>query len=220
MAGSRMNGKGSAGSSPPRRLRRSLDELPRFDPGPSIEAGVRILRAIEAPFALAGRVAVWTYVPPEGQVFTDEVDFAMPCGYAEAIEEAARERGHTSSGLAVGGVKIRNGEIAVNFIDGQPHVAALFADAVKAAECEGDRIRVGETETPVVPKQYLIAMKLASFREGDERDVEELLKTVSAQAYREIKGTVVEYLGYAMGNQLDRIARRIGHAGVEPRYGK
>ena len=65
--------------------------LPRFDPNPSAEVGAEILRAAGAPFAIAGRAAVGVYVPPEGQQFKKDVDFAVPYGYAEAIEKAARE---------------------------------------------------------------------------------------------------------------------------------
>ena len=100
--------------------RRSLDDYPRFDPKVSAEAGVRILRAAGVPFALAGRVAVWTYVPAEGQAFTKDVDFAVPYGYADAIEEAARERGFESSRLSIGGVGVKKGDISVDFIDRQP----------------------------------------------------------------------------------------------------
>ncbi len=219
MTGSRSDRASSAGGLRQTRRRRSLSELPRFDPNPSLEAGARILSAAGAPFALAGRVAVWMYVPPGGQVFTKDVDFAVPYGYAEAIEKAAREAGYSPSRLAVGGVRIRKGEVAVDFVDGHPHVAAIFADAVKAADREGERGLAGETEIPTVPKRYLIVMKLVPYKEGIERDVQELLKTITAKEYREVRCLVEKYFGYIWTQQLDRTARELGHRGVEPRYG-
>jgi len=199
---------------------KSLNGYPRFDPNPSAEVGVRILRAAGVPFALAGRVAVWTYVPPEGHVFTKDVDFAVPYGYAEAIEDAAREAGYETSRLSIGGVGLRKGDIAVDFVDRHPHASALFADAVAAARTGGRRAGDGEAEAPVVPRRHLLVMKLIPREPDDERDVVELLKTMGADEYREARGLVEKHLGFLGVEHLDALARRIGHAGVEPRYGK
>jgi hypothetical protein len=204
----------------PRDSARRANGLPRFDPNVSADAGVRILRAAGVPFALAGRVAVWTYVPAEGQGFTKDVDFAVPYGYAQAIEEEARRAGYATSRLSIGGVGVRKGEISVDFIDRHPGAAKLFADAVAVAEKSGERVRVGEGELPVVPKQYLLAMKMVPHEEKDERDAQEILKTMTADEYRQARRLVEEYLGYVDAEHLDSLARRIGHAGVEPRYGK
>lgn len=197
----------------------SFNEYPRFDPNPSARVGIGILRAAGVPFALAGRVAVWTYVPPEGQAFTKDVDFAVPYGYAEAIEKAARAAGCETSRLSIGGVGVKKGDISVDFIDRHPHAAELFTDAVAAAQAGGKRVGNGEAEAPVVPKHHLLAMKLIPHEEKDEHDVMELLKTISAEEYREVRRLVEEYLGPLDAEHLDALATRIGHAGVEPRYG-
>ncbi len=197
----------------------SFNEYPRFDPNPSARVGVGILRAAGVPFALAGRVAVWTYVPPEGQALTKDVDFAVPYGYAEAIERAAREAGCETSRLSIGGVGIKKGDISVDFIDRHPHAAELFADAVAAAQAGGKRVGNGDAEAPVVPKHHLLAMKLIPHDEKSARDVQELLKTMTADEYREARRLVDKYLGYMGTEYLDALGMRIAHAGVEPRYG-
>jgi hypothetical protein len=143
----------------------------------------------------------------------------VPYGYAAAIEEAARERGFESSRLSIGGVRVKKGDISVDFIDRHPHAARLFADAVAAAQ-EGPGVaNAGEAEAPVVPKCYLLAMKLIPHEEKDERDAQELLKTMDVDEYREARRLVDEHLGPIIAEHLDDLARRIGHAGVEPRYG-
>ena len=198
---------------------RSASEWPAFDPKPSSAAGVRVLRAAGVPFALAGRVAVWTYVPPSGQRFTKDVDFAVPYGYTDAIMKAAEEAGLRVTELSIGGIGMSGKGVAVDAIHRHPHAAKLFADAVKAAQ-EGDKpVEVDGEPVPVVPKYHLIAMKLVPREEKDERDVMELLKTVSAEEYREARRLVEKYLGPLDAEHLDALATRIGHAGVEPRYG-
>ncbi len=203
----------------PLREGNSFNELPRFDPNPSARVGIGILRAAGVPFALAGRVAVWTYVSPEGQAFTKDVDFAVPYGHAEAIEKAAREAGCETSRLPIGGVGVKKGDIVVDFIDRHPHAEELFADAVAAAQAGGKRVGNGEAEAPVVPKHHLLAMKLIPHDEMSARDVQELLKTMTADEYREARRLVDKYLGYMGTEYLDSLATLIRHAGVEPRYG-
>ncbi len=198
---------------------RSADEWPAFDPKPSAAAGVEVLKAAGVPFALAGRVAVWTYVPPQGQAFTKDVDFAVPHGYAEAIVEAAKEAGYRTERLSIGGVGISGQGIAVDAIDRHPHAAELFADAVKAAQDGDKRIDAEGEAVPVVPKMHLIAMKLIPHKEKDDTDVQELLKTITAEEYREVRRAVEKYLGPLDAEHLDSLAVGIGHAGVEPRYG-
>lgn len=190
-------------------------ELPRFDPNPSVRAGTEILRAAGVSFALAGRVAVWTHVPPNGQAFTKDVDFAVPYGYADVIEKAAREAGFETIRLSIGGVGAKKGDLAIDFIDRHPHAAQLFADAVAAAE-DAD---VGEYNAPVVPKLFLLVMKLLPRQDKDDFDAMEIIKTLSADEYREARGLAEKYPGPLYVEHMDVLARRIGHAGVEPRYG-
>ncbi len=198
---------------------RSADEFPTFDPKPSAAAGAGILKAAGVPFALVGRVAVWMYVPPGGQQFTKDVDLAIPHGYDGAVVEAAREAGYSTSELTIGGVGISGHGVSVDAIHRHPHAARLFTDAVKAAQDGDERRDVEGHVVPVVPKDYLLAMKLIPHEEKDDRDAQELLKTMSAEEYRAARRLVEEYLGFQGTEHLDAIARRLGHAGVEPRYG-
>ena len=118
-----------------------------------------------------------------------------------------------------GKVRVKKGDISVDFIDRHPHAAQLFADAVAAAQ-EGPGVANGEeAEAPVVPKRYLLAMKLIPHEEKDERDAQELLKTMDAAEYHEARRLAEKYLGPIIAEHLDDLARQIGHAGVKPRYG-
>jgi len=178
-----------------------------------------VLRAAGVPFSLAGRVAVWTYVPPEGQQFTKDVDFAVPYGYGPAIEKAVRDAGYEPRKLGIGGVGFRKGGIVVDIIDRHPAASKLFADAVAAARAEASESGRGGDELPVVPKRFLLAMKLIPHEPDDERDAEELLKTMGKTEYREARQLVEQYLGVAGVEYVEALARRIGHAGAERRYG-
>ncbi len=198
---------------------RSASDLPAFDPKVSLAAGVRVLKAASVPFALIGRVAVWTYVPASGQQFTKDVDFAVPYGYSDAIASSAREAGYRVSELSIGGVGVSGQGVVVDMVHRHPHAAELFADAVTAAQEGDERVDAEGEPVPVVPKMHLIAMKLIPHEEKDERDAQELLKTVSAEEYREARRLVEKHLGYLGVAHMDALARRIGHAGVEPRYG-
>ncbi len=103
--------------------------------------------------------------------------------------------------------------VSIDFIDRHPYLTNLYRDAVGASAEHGGSFTVEGEEVRAVPPEHLVAMKLASGRARDERDIEEMVALADEDEYREIRRTVVEYLGYAMGNQLDRIARRIGHPG-------
>ena len=188
-------------------------ELPRFDPEPSLKIGLELLEAAGVPFALAGRLAVWTYVPPSGQQFTKDVDFAVPYEHTERVAAVARERGYRVVELSIGGAGIRAGRVSIDFIDRHPYLEELFRDAVAAAQQQPDRVRVGDRDVPVVPKGHMIAMKLVTFERDDERDVEEMLLTLSKEDYPGLRKLVLKYLGYASVQHLDVLARGIGHPG-------
>ena len=195
------------------RRRKRRGPLPSFDPSRSVKVGLELLREAGVPFALAGRLAVWAYVPPVGQQFTKDVDFAVPHGSVEAVARVADDKGYEVSDLDLGGCRVKARGVSIDFIDRHPYLTGLYSDAVGASADRGGSFTVEGEEVRAVPPEHLVAMKLASGRARDERDIEEMVAISDEDEYREIKRTVVEYLGYAMGNQLDRIARRIGHAG-------
>ena len=188
-------------------------ELPRFDPEESLKLGLELLREADVPFALAGRLAVWMYVPPEGQQFTKDVDFAVPYGHTDRVAAVARERGYEVNELSIGGFGIRARRLSIDFIDRHPHLEPLFRDAVARAQEQPERVKVGEAEIPVVPRDYMIAMKLVTREPADERDVEEMLMSVSNGQYPALQELVLRHLGVASVEHLDFLARGVGHPG-------
>jgi len=188
-------------------------ELPRFDPAESLRLGLELLKEADVPFALAGRLAVWTYVPPAAHQFTKDVDFAVPYGHTDRVAAAARDHGYEVSELSIGGYGVRARKLLVDFIDRHPHLSRLFADAVKAAKVQQFQTGEDSIDLPIVPLHHLVAMKLVSAELLDDRDVEELLMKVPEEEYRDLHQLVTEYLGYASAQRLDSLARRIGHPG-------
>ena len=175
---------------------RSLDDLPRFDPNPSMQAALDILDAAGVPFALAGRLAVWKYVPPEGQQFTKDVDFAVPHGHVDAVAREAARRGFRVTDLNIGGAGIKAPRVMVDFIDRHPELSALFAEAVRAAHRQPKSrwLAFRGRRVPVVPMNYLIAMKLVPFDPKDERDVTEMLMRLPDRGYAPLRRLVKKHL--------------------------
>ncbi len=190
-----------------KKRKRSPKEARGFDPQESLRAGVGILEKAGVPFALAGRLAVWTYVSSKRQEFTKDVDFAVPYGYSEQAAAAAKEMGYTVRKLSLG-YGVRKGELLIDFVDHHPHLDKLYLAAVKAAGEEAD-----EGEMPVVPMDFLIAMKLAAGRQKDDSDVIALLKEIDEEEYQSVRRLVRRELGYGMATRLDMIARSFGHKG-------
>lgn len=188
-------------------------KMPSFDPEPSVRAGVKILRAAGVEFAVIGRVAVWMYVPPERQAYTKDVDFAVPPGAMPRVIEAARGSGLTLNPLTIGGWALRGKGVAVDFIDRCPELGDLFAAAIRAARESGCRARVGRVSAPVVPVDFLIAMKVATGEPKDEADAEALIQTIPDAGYGPLRSLVRKHLGPAGALRLDVLARRVGHPG-------
>jgi len=194
---------------------RSADDLPRFDPNPSMKAALGILDAAGVPFALAGRLAVWQYVPTEGQQFTKDVDFAVPHGHIDALVREARGRGFRVTDLNIGGAGIKAPRVMVDFIDRHPELSALFAEAVRAAHKQPKKrwLEFRGRRLPVVPMNYLITMKLVTFDPKDERDLTEMLMRLPNRGYAALRRLVKKHLGYIGAERLDVFARRVGHPG-------
>jgi len=193
----------------------------RFDAEKSLLAGLTILREARTPFALAGRLAVWSYVPAEGQGLTKEVNFAVPYGRERDLAVIASDKGYKVKSLDIGGCGVRTSGIAVDFIDRHPHLSGLFADAVRAARRQRKRLHIGPFAVPVVPRDHLVCMKLAIFDAKDDRDVAELLKVTPTKSYARLRSLAAKYHGFIGVQRLDQIARSVGHQGpatVKKRY--
>jgi hypothetical protein len=178
-----------------------------------MKLGVALLEEAGVPFALAGRLAVWMYVPPEGQQFTKDVDFAVPYGQTDRVLRLAKKKHLRTTELDIGGFGIKGQGVAVDFIDRHPRLSGLFASAVRAARREGKRLEGEGLSVPVVPLRHLIAMKLALFRRGDERDIQELLCAMPARDYPRLRKLVAELADPLLVDRLDDLASRFGHPG-------
>jgi len=196
------------------RTKTARIRLPHFDPEPSTRVALEILRAAKAPFALAGRVAAWLYLPPDEQAYTKDVDFAIPRDKAEQVAAAARAAGYDPIPLDIGGCCVRDKGVAVDFIHRHPELGELFAAAVRAARRSKMRTEVAGHSVPVVPRDYLIAMKIATMEEKDERDAESLILAVPDDEYGKLRSLVRRHLGPVGALRLDVIARRVGHPGA------
>lgn len=181
-----------------------------FDPAPSLAAAAEIFAAAGVPFALAGRLAVWTWVPEDQQEFTKDVDFAVRAVDMPAIEAALIAAGYELLPLPIGGVAIRSGATRVDFIDRRVEFAGLFTAAVEAAQAGSATTTADGRIFPVVPPEFVIAMKLATGDPRDERDVERLLN--AGTDYDLARATVRTHLGPAVANRLDHIGARVGRA--------
>jgi hypothetical protein len=190
--------------------------LPHFDPRPAARVAASILRKVGAPHAIIGRVAMWTYLPPEQQEFTKDVDFAVPAEFIAAVEAEVRRRKLAFRQLQIGGIGVREGDLRLDFIDRRVHHAALFREAIEAARRSERVVSVGRVKMPLVPVEYLVAMKMVSGEPKDDRDVKRLLEHVKMN-YRDARKIVARHLGSVTADRLDVFAREAGRPEVPRR---
>jgi len=199
----------------------SWKSLAPFDPEDSARFGLSILEDSGAHFALAGRIAVWVYVPPNRQVNTKDVDFAVPHADMPAVLKAAGQSGLPFRPLEIGGIAFRQKGVFLDFIDRHPELSDLFTAAVAAARKRGPKVLLGGRRVPVVPKDFLIAMKIVTMEAKDDRDAESLILSVPDEGYPKLRSLVRKYLGPVGALRLDDLARKAGHPGPgkKPYYG-
>ena len=190
--------------------------LPTFDPKPAARLAASIIKRARATCALIGRVAMWAYLPPEQQEFTKDLDLAVPAEFIAAVEAEVRGRKLSHRQLSIGGVDVRHGDLKVDFIDRRVHCAALFREAVQAAQRAGRRLSVGRVKLPLVPVEYLVAMKMVSGEPKDDRDVKRLLEHVEMN-YAAARRIVELHLGPLTADRLDVFAREAGRPEVPRR---
>jgi hypothetical protein len=192
------------------------ESLPHFDPRPAARVAASILRKVGAPHAIIGRVAMWTYLPPEHQEFTKDVDFAVPAEFIAAIEAEVRRRKLGYRQLQIGDIGVRDGDVRLDFIDRRLHHAALFREAIDAARRSARVVSVGRVKLPLVPVEYLVAMKMVSGEPKDDGDVKRLLEHVKMN-YRDARKIVARHLGSVTADRLDVFAREAGRPEVPRR---
>ena len=190
--------------------------LPTFDPKPAARVAASIIKRARASCAIIGRVAMWAYLPPEHQEFTKDLDIAVPAEHIAAVEAEVRHRKLPHRQLSIGGVGVRQGDLKVDFIDRRVHCAALFREAVEAAHRAGRRLSVGRTNLPLVPVEYLVAMKMVSGEPKDDRDAKRLLQHLKMN-YAAARRIVERHLGPLTADRLDVFARESGRPEVPRR---
>jgi len=184
--------------------------LEAFDPAPAVRVGRDILEGAGVPYALAGRLAVWAWVPADEQEFTKDVDFAVPQEHMPAVEEALAKRGMRAVPLPIGGVAVRDGDVRLDFIDRRVDFGELYTEAVAAAHESGSTASTPDgLEVPVVPAEYVAAMKIATGDPRDERDVERLAVQPHFD-YQACRRIVRHHVGPGSANRLDHVCSRVG----------
>ncbi len=194
---------------PSRRRRRRV-----VDAEVSADEAIALLEDAGVPYALAGYLAVLHYIPASAERGTKDADFAVPYGYADRVARAAEEAGYKIKVLPIGGFQLSKPGVLIDLIDRHPRLDQLFADAVKAAEAE----RADPEDVPVVPRNYLITMKMVSGSRKDTGDVEHMLMEVADEDYPAIRETVDRYLGIAALERLNDLARAVGISSAGRRY--
>ena len=195
---------------------RNHGPLPSFDPKPVARVAAQILKRAKAPHALIGRLAMWAYLPPDQQEFTKDLDVAVPAEFIAAVESEVKTRRLKHLNLSIGGIGVRDGNTQLDFIDRRLNYAALFREAVTAAERTGRTVTIGRVRMPLVPVEYLVAMKMVSGEPKDDRDAKRLLEYADLN-YSAARKIVYRHLGPATADRLDVFAREAGRPEVPRR---
>lgn len=199
--------------------RRRRFPVTAFEPAASAVFASRVLGQARVPYALIGRVAVWTWLPPREQGPTKDVDFAVPEAAIPRIRQALALENARPVPLRIGGLSVDLGNVCVDFID--RHVdgfGPLFVEAVRAARRAKNVADIGGIEVPIVPPEYLIVMKMIPAADKDEDDVVRLLRALPKLSYRFLRALVHKHTGPATASRLDELARKAGRKDAPPRY--
>jgi hypothetical protein len=176
--------------------------------------GYAIAQKVGAKSALIGGVAVQAYGLSRA---TKDVDFAVTRGGAASIERLLRDDHRAFSGLKIGGLSVEESDGHIDFIDRRFGPHALFEEAIAAAETAGTIIEAEGVTIPVVPLEYLIALKMVGARPQDDADLDFLLKRTELD-FRAARNIVKQHLGDIVARYLDRAARIAGRVDVAADY--
>ncbi len=190
----------------------TIKKLPSPVDLPAVAAtGARLLKGIGGSFALIGGVAMQAYGLDR---YTKDVDFAVREAQGAAALAAWTGASHP---LRIGGVSLTTDVAAIDLIDRRVHLRALFEEAIDATFRAGFVIEADGEEIPVVPLEYLVAMKLASPRHKDEVDLDFLLSR-PALDYAKARDIVDRHLSFVTARHLDRLARIAGRTDARRDY--
>lgn len=184
-----------------------------FDPEPAAKLAKELLESIKAPFAVIGRIAVWAYLPPEQQEFTKDIDLAVPMEYIALIEDQLKKRNIAYRPLVIGGIGTTDKKIHIDFIDRRQYHQELFHEAIEATHKQQHTINIGSVKVPLIPVEFLIALKMVSGEPKDDNDVKRLLEHAELD-YKKSRDIVMKHLGPATANRLDVFAREVGRPEV------
>ena len=191
----------------------------KFDPAPSARFAAGLLAEAKIPYALIGRVAVWSWVPTDQQAFTKDVDLAVRSSDMPRLRSLLARKRLRARPLRIGGLSIEKGDVRLDFIDRSVDgFAPLFDEAVRVARRAGNVADVGGTALPVVPPEYLVAMKMIPATDKDEEDVVRLLRARGDLDYRLARSLVRRHGGAMTANRLDELARRAGRTDAPRSY--
>jgi hypothetical protein len=194
---------------------------------PSARFAARALSESGVVGAVIGRLAVWAWVPEEEQEYTKDLDLAVSRLDMPFVRGWLHKEGLHTRELSIGGVNVSYPEDGVNvdFVDRTSRLygdlGSLFAGAVQAAVESGLTAQIGDFAFPLAPPEYLIAMKMATGEDDDERDAGRLVAhaDVDVSAARAL---LAEHAGVAAMGRFEVLLRRSGHPAAIPRgrYGK
>jgi hypothetical protein len=203
----------------PRRAK--APKLPTFDPVPSTEFGLQILKDAKARHALIGKVAMWYWLDDMADhEYTKDVDFAVFQSSIPAILQRLHATEAKVSQLFIGGVNAQVPEkgIRADFIDRSNeewgNLQPLYAEAIEAALSGEDRFQ----DVPVTPPEYLVAMKLGAGTDKDERDCIRLLAKVLDLDVELARNLTRKYVGPAGIGRLEECLRLAGHPKARRAY--
>lgn len=187
-----------------------------FNPAPSGKFARRVLHELGIKGALIGRMAVWSWIPDEGQhQYTKDVDIAVRQEDLVKIKEWIYKQNLPSRELIIGGINVYdpNSNINVDFIDRASPLmgdfSVLFSEAIRFAK---KTVSIGSKSIkfPVVSQEYLIAMKLVTGEQDDHRDIVRLLQ-YSNPDIKKTRDVVKRHLGPIGQSLLEQILIQTNH---------
>jgi hypothetical protein len=146
---------------------------------------------------------------------TKDVDFAVRESALVAVMACFAG---TTRALQIGGLSLTLPDGGtIDLIDRRKELRTLYEEALVACKRLQTTVIAQDIEVPVVPAEYLIAMKLAAGRPQDEADISFLLKLPTID-YQEARKITKLHLGFFAAKYLDRLALLAGRAEVTTQY--
>jgi len=114
--------------------------IAHFDPDVSLRGRLDLLHEAKVPFALAGRLAVWCYVPPERRAYEGR-GFCSALWARQGRGPRGIARGYRVREFEHRGYGAKRPGVVIDFIHRHPAAFAVVLEAVKAARKQRKRLR-------------------------------------------------------------------------------